>query len=76
VTLLPRHAPSWWGQNVTHPLGIRCYLSLRKDRDARGSQLVVHGFEDGESWGFFLATSTSFSSPDVEIEMGGQAPEK
>src|SRR5918994_260199 len=31
VTLLPRHAPSWWGQSVTHPLGIRCYLSLRKD---------------------------------------------
>src|SRR3954470_20382957 len=31
VTLLPRHAPSWWGQSVTHPLGIRCYLTLRKD---------------------------------------------
>src|SRR4029453_9265404 len=31
VTLLPRHAPSWRGQSVTHPLGIRCYLSLRKD---------------------------------------------
>jgi hypothetical protein len=22
MTLLPRHAPSWWGQSVTHPLGI------------------------------------------------------
>src|SRR4030095_4421955 len=32
VTLLPRHAPSWGGQSVTHPLGIRCYLSLRKDK--------------------------------------------
>src|SRR5262249_3514285 len=31
VTLLPRHAPSWRGQSVTHPLGIRCYLSLKKD---------------------------------------------
>src|SRR5262249_3255468 len=31
VTLLPRHAPSWWGQSVTHPLGIRRYLSLKKD---------------------------------------------
>ena len=31
VTLLPRHAPSSWGQSVTHPLGIRCYLTLRKD---------------------------------------------
>ena len=35
VTLLPRHAPSWWGQSVTHPLGIRCYLSLRKDTSPR-----------------------------------------
>jgi hypothetical protein len=33
VTLLPRHAPSWWGQSLTHPLGIRCYLSLRKDNN-------------------------------------------
>src|SRR6185295_1379873 len=32
VTLLPRHAPSWWGQSVTHPLGICCYLTLRKDK--------------------------------------------
>jgi len=31
MTLLPRHAPSWWGQSVTHPLGICCYLTLRKD---------------------------------------------
>ncbi len=37
---------------------------------------VVHCFEDGESWGFFLATTTSFSSPEIEIEMGGQALEK
>ena len=37
---------------------------------------VVHCFEDGESWGFFLATATSFSSPEIEIEMGGQALEK
>src|SRR5688572_17646904 len=28
-----RHAPSWWGQSVTHPLGIRCYLTLRKDTE-------------------------------------------
>src|SRR5690349_20173046 len=31
VTLLPRHAPSCGGQSVTHPLGICCYLKLRKD---------------------------------------------
>jgi hypothetical protein len=37
---------------------------------------VVHCFEDGESWGFFLTEAASFSSPEVEIEMGGQALEK
>ena len=41
-----------------------------------GHGFVVHGFEDGESVGFFLATTTSFSSPEIEIEMGGQALEK
>jgi len=41
-----------------------------------GQGFVVHCFEDGESWGFFLAKATSFSSPDIEIEMGGQALEK
>ena len=30
----------------------------------------------GSPWGFFLATTTSFSSPEIEIEMGGQALEK
>src|SRR4030095_15020527 len=35
VTLLPRHAPLLLkGQSVTHVSGIRCYLSLRKDRFA------------------------------------------
>jgi hypothetical protein len=37
---------------------------------------VVHCFGDGASVGFFLATTTSFSSPEIEIEMGGQALEK
>lgn len=41
-----------------------------------GHGFVVHCFEDGESVGFFLATTTSFSSPQIEIEMGGQALEK
>src|SRR5262249_17813982 len=38
VTLLPRHAPSWWGQSVTYALGIRCYLWLRKDKRPIKSQ--------------------------------------
>jgi hypothetical protein len=41
-----------------------------------GHGFVVHCFEDGESGGFFLAATTSFSSPEIEIEMGGQALEK
>ena len=41
-----------------------------------GHGFVVHCFEDGESWGFFLTEAASFSSPEVEIEMGGQALEK
>ena len=34
------------------------------------------GFEDGASWGFFLEEATTFSPPEIEIEMGGQALEK
>jgi hypothetical protein len=41
-----------------------------------GHGFVVHCFEDGESGGFFLAATTSFSPPEIEIEMGGQAMEK
>ena len=40
-----------------------------------GHGFVVHCFKDGESVGFFLAAATSFSSPEIEIEMGGQALE-
>jgi hypothetical protein len=41
-----------------------------------GHGFVLQCFEEGESWGFFLARTTSFSSPEIEIEMGGQALEK
>jgi hypothetical protein len=41
-----------------------------------GHGFVVQCFEDEDSWGFFLAATTSFSSPEIEIEMGGQALEK
>jgi hypothetical protein len=41
-----------------------------------GHGFVLQCFEDDESWGFFLARTTSFSSPEIEIEMGGQALEK
>jgi hypothetical protein len=41
-----------------------------------GHGFVVHCFENGESWGFFLAESTSFSVSDVDIVLGGQVQER
>ena len=41
-----------------------------------GHGFVLLCFEAGESGGFFLAATTPFSAPEIEIEMGGQALEK
>lgn len=41
-----------------------------------GHGFVVHCFEDGASWGFFLAESASFSAPEVDIVLGGQVQER
>lgn len=41
-----------------------------------GHGFVLQCFEDGQSWGFFLAEPGEFSEPEIEIEMGGQALEK
>ena len=37
---------------------------------------VLHCFEDGKSWGNYLVTNLAFSSPVVEINLGGQALER
>jgi hypothetical protein len=36
----------------------------------------LHCFEDGESWGDFLVTGLAFSTPTIEINLGGQALER
>src|SRR5512138_1092291 len=43
VTLLPRHAPSWWGQSVTHPLGPQRQDSCRSLArfDQRGKKATI-----------------------------------
>jgi hypothetical protein len=41
-----------------------------------GHGFVVQCFEDAESWGFFLAGSTTLSVPEVDIVLGGQVQEK
>lgn len=41
-----------------------------------GNGFVFLCYEDGESWSDFLATSRDFSTPSVEMELGGQALER
>lgn len=41
-----------------------------------GHGFVVHCWEDQASWGYFLVTRREFSTPSVEVELGGQALER
>ena len=41
-----------------------------------GHGFVFHCYEDGESWSDFLVTTRDFSSPSIEVELGGQALER
>ena len=41
-----------------------------------GHGFVFQCYEDEESWSDFVVTSRSFSTPSVEIELGGQALER
>ena len=41
-----------------------------------GHGLVFQCWEDEESWSDFLVTSRQFSTPSVEVELGGQALER
>lgn len=47
------------------------HLGLKRNRNG----FVLHCFETGDSWGYFLAESLEFSAPDCRIELGGQAIE-
>ena len=70
---IARGLPAWdalivVAENQDYP---RLHLSWHD-----GHGFVVHCFENDASWGFFLTDALPFSSPEVEIEMGGQALEK
>ena len=68
-----RGLPRWDAVIVT--VGDQQYPRLHITwHDAYG--FVVHCFEDKDSWGFFLVEALSFSPPEIEIEVGGQALEK
>jgi hypothetical protein len=41
-----------------------------------GPGFILHCFEDEESWGDFLVTGLAFSTPTIEINLGGQALER
>lgn len=41
-----------------------------------GHGFVVQCYEDKESWSDFLVTSGQFSTPSIEMELGGQALER
>lgn len=41
-----------------------------------GNGFVFQCYEDGESWSDFLVTGRDFSTPSVEVELGGQALER
>ncbi len=41
-----------------------------------GNGFVFQCYEDRESWSDFLVTSRDFSTPSVEMELGGQALER
>ncbi len=49
----------------------RIHIAWREDHG-----FIIHCFEDGESWGDFLVTDLAFSTPAVEINLGGQALER
>ena len=42
----------------------------------QGHGFVVQCFEDAESRGYFLAESSPFSAPEVDIVLGGQVQER
>ena len=41
-----------------------------------GHGFILHCWEDETSWSDFLVTSREFSTPSVEVDLGGQALER
>jgi len=65
--------PVWDGASIS-PVGAD-YPLVHLDRH-EGSGFVLQCYEHGESWSDFLVTSRQFSTPSVEVELGGQALER
>ncbi len=41
-----------------------------------GHGFVIQCYEDEQSWSYFLVTSSHFSAPSIDVELGGQALER
>jgi len=41
-----------------------------------GQGFTIQCFEDDQSWGYFVVTSSALSHPDIEINLGGQTLER
>lgn len=65
--------PAWDGASIS-PVNAdypRVHLDWHE-----GSGFVLQCYEHEESWSDFLVTSRQFSTPSVEVELGGQALER
>ena len=68
-----RSRPVWDGASIS-PVDAQ-YPRVHADwHEDRG--FVFQCYEDEESWSDFLVTSRHFSTPSVEVELGGQALER
>ena len=65
--------PTWDGASIS-PVDCDYPLVHLDWHEVNG--FVFQCYEDGESWSDFLATSRDFSTPSVEMELGGQALER
>lgn len=68
-----RARPSWDEASIT-PDQVqfpRMHIARCEDHG-----FILHCFEGGDSWGEFVVTDLAFSTPIVEINLGGQALER
>lgn len=65
--------PVWDGASIS-PAGAQFPLVHVDWHEGHG--FILQCYEDEESWSYFLVSSQHFSSPSVEVELGGQALER
>lgn len=68
-----RSRPAWDGASIS-PADAQFPLVHLDWHEGHG--FVLQCYEDEESWSDFLVTSRHFSSPSIEMELGGQALER